>query len=83
METINFGKIKKVWKGAYDNSTAYTVDDIVSSAVFHTYAMDTTGNAPPNASYWDNYAEVQIYHQFQVLQTIYYIGMVVHGQDKH
>ena len=57
MATINFGKIKKIWKGAYDNSTAYTVDDIVSSGgVSYICTAATTGNAPPNASYWDNYA---------------------------
>ena len=57
MATVNFGKIKKVWKGAYDNSTAYTVDDIVSSAgISYICTAATTGNTPPNASYWDNYA---------------------------
>ena len=29
MATIDLGKIKLVWKGTYNNSTAYTVDDLV------------------------------------------------------
>lgn len=57
MATVNFGKIKKVWKGAYNNATAYTVDDIVSSAgISYICTAATTGNTPPNASYWDTYA---------------------------
>ena len=31
MATINLGSIKFNWKGAYNNSTAYAVDDVVSS----------------------------------------------------
>ena len=29
MATIDLGKIKQVWRGTYNNSTAYTVDDVV------------------------------------------------------
>ena len=29
MATIDIGKIKPVFKGTYDNSTAYVLDDIV------------------------------------------------------
>ena len=29
MATIDIGKIKPVFKGAYNNSTAYVLDDIV------------------------------------------------------
>ena len=29
MATIDLGKIKLDWKGTYNNSTAYTVDDVV------------------------------------------------------
>ena len=31
MSTIDLGKIKLVWRGAYNNATAYTPDDVVSS----------------------------------------------------
>lgn len=38
---------------AYDNATAYSLGDLVSSAGANYYCIaDTTGNAPPNASYW-------------------------------
>jgi hypothetical protein len=47
MATIDIGKIKPVFKGTYDNSTAYVLDDIVyyngSSYVAKT---STTGNLP-------------------------------------
>ena len=57
MATINFGKIKKVWKGAYAGGTAYTVDDIVINAgSSYICTAATTGNAPPNATYWDSYS---------------------------
>ena len=51
MATIDIGKIKQVWRGTYNNSTAYTVDDLVSyteSGVTSTYicVTDSTGNAP-------------------------------------
>ena len=31
MATINLGAIKFNWKGAYNSSTSYAVDDVVSS----------------------------------------------------
>ena len=31
MATVNLGRIKPVFRGAYDNSTAYVIDDIVTS----------------------------------------------------
>ena len=31
MATLNLGRIKPVFRGAYNNSTAYVVDDIVTS----------------------------------------------------
>ena len=30
MATIDLGKIKLVWRGTYNNSTAYVVDDLVA-----------------------------------------------------
>ena len=51
MATIDLGKIKQVWRGTYNNGTAYTVDDLVSytdGGVTSTYicVTDSTGNAP-------------------------------------
>lgn len=54
MATIDIGKIKPVFKGTYDGSTAYVLDDIVyyngSSYVAKT---STTGNIPTNGTYWE------------------------------
>ena len=54
MATIDIGKLKPVFKGTYDNSTAYVLDDIVyyngSSYVAKT---STTGNLPTDATKWN------------------------------
>ena len=51
MATIDLGKIKLVWKGAYSGGTAYTVDDVVQhtdGGVTSSFICTTnsTGNAP-------------------------------------
>ena len=51
MATIDLGKIKLVWRGTYNNSTAYVVDDLVSytdTGVLSTYicVANSTGNNP-------------------------------------
>ena len=51
MATIDLGKIKMVWRGTYNNGTAYVVDDVVEytdTAITSTYICTTasTGNAP-------------------------------------
>ena len=51
MATIDLGKIKQVWRGTYNNGTAYAVDDLVEytdTAITSTYICTTasTGNAP-------------------------------------
>lgn len=57
MATINLGRVKPVFKGAYSGATAYVVDDMVSDSG-NTYICiaPTTGNAPPNATYWHTMA---------------------------
>ncbi len=54
MATIDIGKIKPVFKGTYDGSTAYVLDDIVyylgSSYVAKT---STTGNLPTDTTKWN------------------------------
>ena len=58
MATIDLGKIKLVNRGAYNNSTAYTVDDLVQSGG-STYIciQNSTGNAVTNNSYWSVLAQ--------------------------
>ena len=58
MATIDLGKIKFKWQGAYNGATSYVVDDVVESGG-STYVCiaATTGNTPPNASYWELMAD--------------------------
>jgi len=54
MATINLGAIKFNWKGAYNNSTAYAVDDVVSSGgSSYVCILASTGNAVSNGTYWE------------------------------
>jgi len=58
MAIINLGSIKFNWQGAYDNATAYAVDDVVSSGGnSYVCIAATTGNTPPNATYWELMAQ--------------------------
>jgi len=58
MATIDLGKIKMVWRSAYNNATAYTIDDAVSyNGTSYICIAATTGNTPPNATYWNVLAE--------------------------
>jgi len=55
MATINLGSIKFNWKGAFNNSTAYAVDDVVSaSGNSYVCIQASQGNAVGNATaYWN------------------------------
>jgi|5B_taG_2_1085324.scaffolds.fasta_scaffold49161_1 hypothetical protein len=58
MATINLGSIKFNWKGDYAAGTAYAVDDVVnSSGTSYVCIAASTGNAPPNATYWNVMAQ--------------------------
>ena len=58
MATIDLGKIKFVNKGAYNNSTAYTPDDVVTSGgSSYICKLASTGNAVTNGTYWDVLAQ--------------------------
>ena len=51
MATLDLGKIKQVWRGTYNNGTAYVVDDLVAytdGQITSTYicVANSTGNAP-------------------------------------
>ena len=53
MATVNLGVIKPVFKGAYNNSTAYVLDNIVTSGgSSYICILASTGNAVSNATYW-------------------------------
>jgi hypothetical protein len=57
MATLNLGRIKPVFKGAYDNTTAYVVDDIVTFGDESFICIQaSTGNATSNTSYWTKMA---------------------------
>ena len=51
MATINIGNIKLNWKGAYNGSTAYAIDDVVSyNGSSYVCIQASTGNAPTNCN---------------------------------
>lgn len=53
MATVTLGNIKFNWKGPYNNSTAYVVDDVVSSGgSSYICILASTGNAVTNGTYW-------------------------------
>ena len=57
MATVNLGQIKPVFKGAYNNSTAYVLDNIVTSGgSSYICILASTGNAVSNATYWSTLA---------------------------
>jgi len=61
MAQIDLGSIKFNWKGSYSGATAYVVDDVVeSSGSSYICIAATTGNAPPNASYWEQMSSAGI-----------------------
>jgi hypothetical protein len=54
MATIDLGRIKMVWRGAYNNATAYTPDDAVSyNGSSYICILASTGNLPTNATYFE------------------------------
>ena len=58
MATVNLGAIKFNWKGAYNNSTQYQVDDVVSSGgSSYVCILASQGNAVSNGTYWELMAQ--------------------------
>ena len=54
MATVDLGKIRFDWQGAYDNATTYVVNDVVSSGGnSYICILASTGNAVSNGTYWD------------------------------
>jgi len=57
MATLNLGRIKPVFRGAYAGGTAYVIDDIVTSGgSSYICILASTGNATSNATYWTQMA---------------------------
>ena len=53
MATINIGSLRFEWKGAYNGSTAYAVDDVVSyNGSSYICILASTGNLPTNTTYF-------------------------------
>jgi len=44
MATVNLGRIKPVFRGAYSGSTAYVIDDIVTHGNFYLYSSTWSRN---------------------------------------
>ena len=59
MPTINLGKVRTVWRGAYSNTTAYTRGDGVNhgGSSYILKVANATGTSPPNTAYWQLSAE--------------------------
>jgi hypothetical protein len=58
MATIDLGRIKFKWQGAWSSSTAYVVDDVVESGGnAYVCIAASTNNEPPNATYWELMAQ--------------------------
>ena len=58
MATVDLGAIRFNWKGVYAAGTAYVADDVVSSGgSSYMCILASTGNAPPNATYWSLMAQ--------------------------
>ena len=60
MATINIANLTFSHKGDYDGSTAYVKNDVVYYATngnAYIAKQNTTGNAPTNATYWNQFAQ--------------------------
>lgn len=58
MAQLNLGSIKFNWRNAYDASTAYSVDDVVSyNGSSYICILASTGNLPTNTTYWNQMSQ--------------------------
>lgn len=54
MATVNLGRIKFVWQGAYNGATNYVADDVVSyNGTSYICILASTNNLPTNTTYWN------------------------------
>ena len=58
MATVNIGNIKLNWKGAYNGSTSYAIDDVVSyNGSSYVCIQASTGNLPTVTAYWEQMSQ--------------------------
>ena len=60
MATVDLGKIKFTWKGAYSASTTYSADDVVSyqgTSWVYVNSTAAAGQTPADNAYWDIMAD--------------------------
>lgn len=56
--TIDLGKVKFNWRGAYDGSASYKKDDVVEyGGSSYVCIQDTNANNPSDAAYWELMAQ--------------------------
>lgn len=77
------GPIGITWRGVYSNATAYAVNDAVSFTDGASYICiaPTTGNAPPNASFWNLIASGGIIASRQTVTLV--TGSLAPGQTEN
>ena len=60
MATVNIGNLAFTHKGDYASGTAYVKNDVVyysTNGNAYIAKQNTTGNAPTNATYWNQFAQ--------------------------
>lgn len=73
-----------LWRGAYSDLTSYTIGDEVShEGSSYICIADTTGNAPPNATYWDVTAQKGDTGSISVSGTIVEVDFGTSGLDTY
>lgn len=60
--TANLGRVKPIYRGPYNGATAYVpLDFVVQGSVTYYCIANTTGNAPPNATFWEPMVDITGY----------------------
>lgn len=79
-QIIDLGKLRFVFKGTYSGATAYELNDVVrygGNLYVYKFALETTGNLPTNATYWDLMLEGLDFKGAYNNATAYKIGDLV------
>ena len=81
MATINIGNLAFTHKGDYASGTAYVKNDVVyysTNGNAYIAKQATTGNAPTNATYWNQFASGAKF-SFRIFMVciykIFFVGM--------
>jgi len=59
-QSIDLGRLRFYFRGAYNNATTYEVNDVVTyggSSYVYIYATNASGNLPTSTTYWNKIAE--------------------------